>query len=491
MKKYIIPLALLFIQDISSYAQTGYLDEIKIANEKVSKTSNRQVTVGMDMDLSTLKIKTQHSLRIVPILVSQNGNNKVELPSIVVNGKVRHKALRRTESLDKITVYPDVQTTIRRKNGTEQTLRYDASVPFKRWMIDGELYLYGYVLGCASCDGGNTNGHETADIGNILPQLANTYYMPFIQPEEEIVKRRSETRSARLQFRQGSHNIDPKFKNNAQELDDVRNSIQVVRENNDLTVTGVYVTGYASPEGEFNMNMELSERRAKAFTEYVKDDIKSIDPSLYHVAWKGEDWEGLRTEVLKYPKLLKIDEVLAIIDNCGSDKDACEEQFKALTPPDIYQRLLNEVYAPLRRNEYRIEYNVRHFNLEEAKAQIKTRPDLLSVSEIQKVADSYGKGTQEYTDALVAGTKGHPSNVTALNNAALALIESGRTEEAIALLEKAPEDGALSNMLGAAYVKAGQNDAAKAAFSKAVAKGYMQAQQNLDMLTKYLEYNAE
>ena len=61
----------------------------------------------------------------------------------------------------------------------------------------------------------------------------------------------------------------------------------------------------------------------------------------------------------------------------GDDKDACEEQIKGLVPPEIYQRLLNEMYGPIRCNEFRVEYNVRHFSLEEGRQMIKTRPDLI------------------------------------------------------------------------------------------------------------------
>lgn len=490
-KKYILSLALCLTLGMTSYGQTAYMSEIKVEGRQISKTADRKVKIDVDLDLSGLDLKRQHSLRIVPVLVSADGSQKMELSSVMVNGGVRQKVLDRRESLEKIAVYTDVQSTIRRKNGTRQSCHYTTSVPFKRWMIDGELQFYGYVSGCAGCDGGNEDGHETMMTGNVLPQVSNAYIAPFIQPQEEIVKRRSETRSARLQFRQGSDNIDPKFKDNAKELDDVRHSIGMVRNNNDLVVTGVYVTGYASPEGQFDMNMALSERRAKAFTEYVKDDIKSIKSELYHVDWKGEDWEGLRKEVMKYPGLLKREEVLHIIDNCGNDKDACEEQLKTLVPPEVYERLLNEMYGPLRRNEYRIEYNVRHFNLEEAKQQIKTRPDLLSVSEIQKVADSFGKGTNEYADALVQGVKGHSTDVTALNNAALALIETGRSKDAVALLEKAPEDGILLNMLGAAYQKSGRTNDALKAYERSASKGCKEGKKNLDTLKRYIEYNAE
>lgn len=487
MKKYIISLAFVLAAGIPVFGQTSYLSEIKIVNREVVKTGDRQANVKMTVNLDELDIKNQHSLRVVPVILSADGSQQQELPSFVINGKVRDRVQQRTEALDDTNLNPDAVVKVRRKNGTAQTLDYDASVPFKRWMIGGDLRLRAYVTGCALCD----EGDENTSTGDIFPPMNPAYYSPFIQPKEEVVKRRSETRSARLQFRQDSHRIDPKFKSNATELDTVRNSISLVEDNNDLTITGIYVTGYASPEGSFDYNMKLSERRAKAFTEYMKDELKGVDSKLYHVDWKGEDWEGLREEVVKHPKLLKIDEVLNIIDNCGDDKDACEEQLKALVPPEIYQRLLNELYPAVRRNEYRIEYNVRHFTVAEGREMIKTHPELMSVSEIQQVADSYGKGSPEYVDCLLRGAQAYPNDVTAVNNAALALMEANRTDEAIRLLDNARAEGELLNMRGVVYVKAGELEKAVQAFSEAQAKGYSQAGENLSQLKQYMEYMAE
>ena len=214
-----------------------------------------------------------------------------------------------------------------------------------------------------------------------------------MQPGKETVKVRNEVRVARLQFRQDSYNIDPKFKNNESELATVSSSVEVVKTNPDLTITGIYITGYASPEGTVEYNLKLSKNRAEALAAYAQKDTE-VDASLWHVTGVGEDWEGLRKEVEKHPQLLKINDVLRIIDECDGDKDLCEQRIRNLVPPEIYQRLLNEMYGPLRRNEYRIEYNVRNFNLEEAKNLLKTRPDLLSVEEIYMVQIRMGRAVR-------------------------------------------------------------------------------------------------
>lgn len=276
---------------------------------------------------------------------------------------------------------------------------------------------------------------------------------------------------------------EPWMVDNRAELETVTGSINVVKTNPDLTITGIYITGYASPEGSVAFNQKLSESRANALAEYARKDTH-MDASLWHVAGMGEDWEGLRREVEKHPQLLDIDKVLRLIDECEGDKDACEKRIRESVSPDVYTRLLNEMYGPLRRNEYKIEYSVRSFNLEEAKKQIKTRPDLLSVEEIYTVAESYGKGTADYEEALRIAAATYPKNAAAVVNAACLKMEGRDVQGAIAMLEasEVKEDGRVLNALGVAYAKQKQYDRAKAVLEQAVQAGSREARTNLEQV---------
>ena len=156
MKKHIISLAILLASGVSVFGQnTTYLSEIRITDRQVVKTSDRQVNVKMEVSLDELDIKRQHSLRVVPVILSADGTQERELPPFVINGKVRDKVQQRMETLDGVSANPDAVVTVRRKNGSSQVLSYDASVPFQRWMIGGNIQLRGYVTGCALCDDGD------------------------------------------------------------------------------------------------------------------------------------------------------------------------------------------------------------------------------------------------------------------------------------------------------------------------------------------------
>lgn len=484
MKNTIALLACLLAATPAVWAQNGYLEQLKVENRSVEKV-NRNVRVTADFNLDGMNLNTQHSLRLVPVIVSADGTHEQPLDPVVVNGKVRSKVIERQQALG--NTKEDDTPAVRRTNGKPQTLHYADEVPFKVWMLNGRLDLRAYVTGCAACD----EGDELLATGGILPYQAPVLVVsPFVQPEEEEVKRRAEVKMARLEYPVNGYNVLPDFRKNRAELDSVQHSLETVKRNLNLTVTGIYVTGYASPEGTIDYNLRLSQRRAETFATYVQKQNPELKKDLWHVAWKGEDWDGFVAQVAQAEGWSARAKVQEAIGQCGDNRDACEWKIRQQLSKDDYRYLIDELYAPLRRNEYRIEYNVRNFTLDEAKEVLKTRPDLLSVAEIQRVADSYGRNSDGYRKALDVAVRTYPDNIAARHNAALAALETEHYAEAIALLKDAT-DGSLLNLLGMAYWKNGQTSEADTAFAKASQAGSDEATRNLQMLRRSLEMLAE
>lgn len=466
----------------------GYLSSIEIRQGGVVK-QGRTVSLQMAVDLSKTKINTQHTVALTPVLVSADDSREVAFPPIVIDGGARHKVYLRAQRLESVDLPPyhddEAQVIIRRK-GKEQGYDYTASVPYERWMLDGRVEIREEVHGCTNCGEGKS---ERQLWTGVLPPYVPEYRLDSIAPAPEPVKMRAENRTARLQFRQDSYNILPEYKDNRAELDTVSNSIMLVKNNADVKITGIYITGYASPEGSEAHNLKLSENRAKALADYIRRH-DAISSDLLHVDWKGEDWEGLVRVLGDYPNLLKRDSVYAIIERYPNERDFCELQLRKLVPPTIYHRLLTELYPVLRRNEYRIEYNVRNFDLEEAKRQIETRPDLLSLSEMYKVAGSYGKGSPEYDKVMAVAVRYFPTSPAALNENALSAIAREEYDAAIELLEKsetAAQTAELLNTLGVAYAKAGQYDKAEDAFRRAAEAGSETARHNLEEVRQVMD----
>lgn len=456
--------------------QTHYLESLTLENSKVEKVG-RSVRVSADIRLDAVELNRQQTLRLVPVLVSADGSQQMELKPVVLEGKVRNKVTERKIALGTISEEEGL-VRIKRQNGKPQTVDYTTEVPFNRWMVNGRLELRGYVTGCAEC----SEGDEVLAAGGILPYRDPVLAVsPFIQPQEEEIKRRAEVKMARLEYPVNGYNVLPNFRKNRAELDSVQHSLETVKQNLNLTVTGIYVTGYASPEGSMPYNLRLSQQRAETFAAYVQKQNPELKKELWHVSWKGEDWDGFVAQVKQAEGWSARAKVQEAIDQCDDDLDGCEWKIRQQLSSDDYRYLIDELYAPLRRNEYRIEYNVRNFTLEEAKEVLKTRPDLLSVAEIQRVADSYGRNSDGYRKALDVAVRTYPDNLAARNNAALAAVETEHYAEAIDLLKTA-RDGASLNLLGVAYWKSGQADKAEETFARAVEAGYGDAGGNLKQL---------
>lgn len=469
--------------------EVSYLSKIGIRDQEVVK-NNREVQLSMKVDLSELKIRTQHTVALIPVLVSEDGSREATFPPIVIDGKTRNRVYLRAQHLESVDLPPfhddASKVIIRRHNGKEQTYDYSAATPYERWMLNGRIEIREQVHGCENCAEGNS---DRTLLGTVLPEFIPHYRIDSIAPDPEPVKVRAETRTARLQFRQNSRRIDPNFKNNRAELDTVSHSILLVKDNPDVFITGIYIFGYASPEGSVPYNLNLSKERVQALAAYISKR-EHIDADLLHVEGKGEDWDGFRRALEQFPQLLKRDEVYRIIDNCKGDRDLCEEQLQKLYPPAIYQRLLNEVYPLLRRVEYSIVYNVRNFDIEEVRRLVEERPDLLSQEELYKLADTYDKESAEYKEIMQVASRYFPESPATINRLALEAMAAGDYAEAIQRLEGAgitAHNASLLNTLGVAYAGAGDPYKAQEMFRRAAQNGSAGARHNQTQIQKIID----
>jgi tetratricopeptide (TPR) repeat protein len=313
------------------------------------------------------------------------------------------------------------------------------------------------------------------------------YLISFIEPDPEPVKMRSESHSAYINFRVDRYEILENYKSNNSELASIINSIDRVKEDADLTITSITIEGWASPEGTEQHNKILSQNRANSLADYVTAKTGIARASI-HATGMGEDWAGLKKEVDNTPRLLDQHKVLDIIADASMTQDQKDAALEALVPPTIYQRLMNEMYPRLRRNDYRIEYSVRNFNIEEAKRLVDSDPNKLSVGELYQVAGTYAKGSAEYNHVMEVAAKTYPQVVAAAVNQAAKLIADKKYDEALAVLAKSnQEDARVLAAQGYAYMAKGDQAKAREAWTKAAAKGNADAKHNLDELNKHIE----
>ena len=457
--------------------------EAEIKNLDVRRNGG-QVAVSMTLDVTDLNVGADETLILTPAI--EKSGRMVELPSLELMGRRAYLYYLRNgeQTATDSPLYAErIAKRAERKSG-EQTINYSTTVAFEEWMRSANVMIKQSSIGCDPVPiilGDNTLSRILHD--PYKPQ----YILTLISPEPEPIKMRAESHSAYINFRVDRYNILENYKNNATELASIMESIDRVKSDEDLTITSISIEGWASPEAPEHYNERLSQNRANSLADYVAEK-SGISRNQITATGRGEDWVGLREEVVNLHLLRDKESVLAIIDNESLSLDEKDARIKAMVPPAIYERIFNELYPRLRRNDYRIEYSVRSFNLEEARRIIKSDPTKLSLDEMYRVAGSYTKGSKEYNETMAIAARTYPTVVAAAVDAAAALISEGKYDEALQILSRTDQnDARVMNATGYAY--AGKGDIAKASelWDKAASMGNADARHNLAELKKSLE----
>lgn len=254
----------------------------------------------------------------------------------------------------------------------------------------------------------------------VSPIYEPLFRAAFVTPEVEAVKARSVSGSAYIDFEVARTEILKDFRNNAVELQKIYSTIELVRNNPNVKITGISIVGHASPEHDYESNMKLSEQRAQSLRDHI-GAIYGFDRKLISAWGVGEDWDGLDSLVAS-SKMLEKSNLLKIIRS-SDDHDRREWRLKTLNKGREYRQILADYYPKLRRSDYKISYTVVPFSVEKGKEVFETRPGDLSLNEMFLISKTYPEGSFEFIELFETAVRLFPtSDVANLNAAASSLI---------------------------------------------------------------------
>lgn len=474
---YIVGIWLLCVV-FTAHAQDSHFNGIRIENQTAIEENN-VASIYMDIVLDALHLRTNDMLTLTPVLVANNQSQMLELPPVVINGGRRQKMVERAYVLGNAPVFPVTpQTVVKRANNTAQTIAYSAGVPYENWMSDASLKMVEHLTGCADCE---KRMGELFVAERIMPQTyVPVYKLTYIVPDAEV-KSRADKYAASLNFRVNKHDLDPHYMNNAAILAEADKIVGSIVNNKDFTVNDFEIVGYASPEASMAYNKSLSERRAHAFADYLSSK-HNVPRNRMRVSGYGEDWIKTK-ELIGASNISDKADVLRIIENT-SNPDARDAELKKLSGGRTYQTMLRDYYPKVRRTEYTVAYEIRAFDVEEAKQTIRINPGLLNLNEMYLVAQSYPPHSKEFKEVFDIATRLYPQEPIAIINSAAADIEGGNNQAAVDRLNKIENDPRVWNNLGVAYAGMGDTEKAETYFSRAAARGDNDAAYNLKELEK-------
>lgn len=466
-KIYYMIIALLGLGTVAEAQTTGQtiVDGVSVSDLKMERNGEYMV-VDMTLDLKDLDVDGNRAVLLTPRLV--NGNDSLDLQSVGVYGRRRYYFyVRNGESM----LAEDEQSF--KASEKPDDIAYHNIMPYAEWMNGAKLSLHRSDYGCCHTLLAEQDGDLGRHVEAFFPELV------YVRPHAEVAKHRSLEGSAFIDFPVDKTVIYPDYRRNTAELGKIQATIDSVRNDRDVTITQVWLKGYASPESPYAHNRELAVGRTEALKKYIQQLCKFED-GIISTDYEPEDWAGLR----RYVEQTNLDhrtEILALIDS-NMDPDAKEAKIKR-TYPEEYRFLLQNCYPALRHTDYRIAYDIRTYtDVEEIKRIIRERPQKLNLNEFYVAAQEYEPGTDEFADVFETAVRMYPNDAVANLNAANAAMRRGDLDGAERYLAKAGDSPEAVYARGALAIRRKDYDTARKYLNEAKALGLKQADITLDEL---------
>lgn len=422
-------------------------------------SEDQLLNVSVDMDLFAIPVKSTQTVIYTPYIA--NGTDTLFLSPVAVLGRRNYIQYQRGNLKD---IVPPTASVFK-KSEIKDNYLYTDVLEFLPWFDGAILSVKAERYGCAGC----SQGTETFD-GVVVArplQFRPADWAQYVQPKAEGIKIRDLEGRANVEFPVNKTVLLSDFRGNYAELDTIKRTIDVVRNDSNCTIKSIAIRGFASPEGPYDNNVRLAKGRTEALCTFVEQFYR-LPKGFIKASYEPEDWDGLKDRV----EQLDIDNresILAIIDDSSLEPDARDNRIKSLFP-EQYQFLLEHIYPALRHSDYRIEYEVRSFSDPVKILEVmREQPKNLSLEELFVAAQSLEPGTPEFNEVFEVAVRLFPSSEEANLNAGINAMNRGEYDAAAKYLERAGDNA--------------DADYARAVLAIAI-KDYDVAQKLLDDLAK-------
>lgn len=316
---------------------------------------------------------------------------------------------------------------------------------------------------------------KIADATIITPYLVNKDFKVIIA-KDQFKRVTQETQFAQINYDKGRDVVKPGEMKD-QDIKDLETFLAEAQTNPKLEVTGINVTGYASPEGEEDKNNTLSTDRSNTGKEATKKVAKSAkhegaQGEIYNTKGSGEDYEGFKRELQADTKMNEDDKnlvlrVLETISNPTERETAMRDMGKTFTYLD------KNIFPILRRAEIVVNYDKTGFSDEEMKEYSVSKPDTMNLEELLFCATLYTDLNEKLRVYKIAEER-YPEDYRTTNNVGAVLYMMNKLSEAKAKFEKsnATKDNPIAkNNLGAVAGVGGDREKAAELFNQASGAG--------------------
>ena len=200
-------------------------------------------------------------------------------------------------------------------------------------------------------------------------------------------------------------------------------------------IEGISVSSYASPEGSYDFNKALAERREQSTNATVRSQLskdKIAEFGELTSNFTPEDWEGFRTLVQQS----NIQDKALILDvlSMQSDPELREKEIRNLS--GVFDELADQILPQLRYSRVQASINVIGKSDEQLVDYFNNRPQELTADEILYIATLTGDNNKKM-EVYNKACEIYPQDYRAFNNLGLTQYVAGDYEGALANFDHA------------------------------------------------------
>ena len=266
------------------------------------------------------------------------------------------------------------------------------------------------------------------------------------------------------------------------------------------------IEGFASPEGPYKRNVELSVNRSKQVQDWLIEQLKEagyenyLDTSFFEISVTNEDWDGFKARIQSQPYSQDVKNQIVQLVSAGLDPNDLEKHVMALVGG---KDRVENIVAPLRRATIKMEgYEARRTDEEIDRIAIEFVRGSFEGSlkeTFEKEEWLYAISRQDKIRAkkalLEAFRDAYPSDPRAFNDLGVIALLQSDLDAGMNYLDKAyklnKSDNSILNNLGVAYLKNGKYTNAQTVLENSIGAGSTpEANFNLGVvLEKMARYN--
>lgn len=309
-----------------------------------------------------------------------------------------------------------MKTTFAYENGMEQSdlyARFDAKLGKKKVSVPEVKIGYGVVT--------------TSELLGRCIGSASTAQDAF----QRVIEQKHE---ANIKFLIGQANL------RTSELSSVsiQDLVKILKEINDMqeerALQGIDVSAYASPDGAYNINEKLAERRQNVSADYVRQQMKKAKVNGdVNVRYTAEDWDGFQ-ELVSKSNLQDKDLILRVL-SMYQDPEEREQQIRNMS--SVYTEIASGIMPELRRARLMVNYEVIGRSDDQILDQYNADSSKLSVDELLYGANELVEDDATRKQWYQTTTRLYPNDYRAYNNLAKLALQDGDEAAAKAYLAKA------------------------------------------------------